>query len=635
MRLFVYIFLYCIVFCTAGYGQSEKKAIKYAEGALKLKSERKYTEACAAMEEALTNDPVNGDNYSMLGEWYFEGHDFAKSVETFRKASAKCHNGKLRFMKPMVRSLIYNGNADEALMLISNYATLKDSAEWNFYYRQATFVKKALLHSSGTWPESLGPRVNSESPELFPTMAADGKQMFFTRRMNNQDEDLYYAWADSCGGWLRADNAGAPPNSANQESSQFISADGHYLFFTRCENFSPNGSTMGGCDLFMAYRVKLDGEWTQPQPFGQTINNPTFEGMPSLSPDNTELYFVSDRKGGYGGYDIWLSRFENGLWQLPENAGPAVNTAGNETAPFIAADNKTLFFSSDYRPGLGGTDLFISRRKGDGSWGEAENMGHPINTAYDERSAFVSLDGKTLLFGSDRGGPAGNYDIYKVSIPPLMGPTPVSYLQGFVLDSISRERLNSANIIICNATLGDTLYTLRSNRGDGSYVINLQPGKTYAIHTSRMGYTELSDTVELGKEYANMPLTHNIAMLARDYDPVQHIHDSLAIAVHFDKNVTELTDEEKQALHATMEPWLDEKGIVLYINAYTDNTGTPMINESLSAKRANIVAKELQAMGFIPEMMTARGWGEANPIASNDTDEGQLKNRRVEVIINR
>eukprot|EP01030_Chromulinospumella_sphaerica_P034568 gene34568-biopygen19677 len=157
-------------------------------------------------------------------------------------------------------------------------------------------------------------------------------------------------------------------------------------------------------------------------------------------------------------------------------------------------------------------------------------MGHPINTAYDERSAFVSLDGKTLLFGSDRGGPAGNYDIYKVAIPPLVGPTPVSYIQGYVLDSISREKLNSANIFICNATLGDTLYTLRSNRGDGSYVITLQPGKSYAIHTSRVGYTELSDTVTLGKEYENMPMTHNIAMLARDYDPVQHIHDSLAIA---------------------------------------------------------------------------------------------------------
>lgn len=635
MRLLTFVFVYCVASCVAAFGQPERKAEKYFQEALTLKSQRNYKDACATMEKCVETDPAYGDAYSMLGEWYFEGHDFSKALETFRKASAKCQNGKLRFMKPMVKSLIYCGKADEAQMLISNYATLKDSTEWNFYARQAAFVKTAMLHSWGLWPENLGIRINSESPELFPSMAVDTQQLFFTRRMNNQDEDLYYANADSCGGWFAARNAGDPPNSPNQESSQFISADGHYLFFTRCENFSPNGTASGGCDLFMAYRTKTDGEWTQAQPFGQTINNPTFEGMPSLSPDNTELYFVSDRKGGYGGYDIWMSKFENGLWQLPVNAGPGVNTAGNETTPFIAADNKTLFFASDYRPGLGGTDLFMCRRKGDGSWPAAENLGYPINTACDEKSEFVSLDGKTLFFASDRNGPAGNFDIYKIQIPPLIGPTPVSYLQGYVFDSISGERLNHAVIFVCNAALGDTLYELRSNRGDASYVITLQPGQSYAVHTYRMGYRQVSDTLAFGKEYANRPFLHNISMLTNDYNPIKPIHDTLAIAVHFDKNVTELSDAEKAALHAAMEPWLEEKGIVMYVNAYTDNTGTPMLNESLSARRAAIVAGEIQVMGFDESIMEAKGWGEANPIASNDTEEGQLKNRRVEVIIKR
>jgi Tol biopolymer transport system component len=103
--------------------------------------------------------------------------------------------------------------------------------------------------------------------------------------------------------------------------------------------------------------------------------------MPSLSPDNMELFFVSDRKGGYGGYDIWYSKFEDGLWRLPVNAGPGINTPGNEVAPFIAPDNKTLFFASDYWPGMGGSDLFVARRQKNGKWGRAENMGYPINTA--------------------------------------------------------------------------------------------------------------------------------------------------------------------------------------------------------------------------------------------------------------
>lgn len=587
------------------------------------------------MEECLKNDPTYGDAYSLLGEWYFTGHEFAKAEETFRRASAKCQNGRLRFMKPLVRSLIYTGAADEALTLISNYATLKDSAEWNFYHRQATFVKTAMLHAWSRWPENLGMRINSPYPELFPSMTVDTQQIYFTRRMNNQDEDLYYAQADSCGGWLAARNAGDPPNSANQESSQCISADGHYLFFTRCENFSQNGASYGGCDLFMAYRVRTDGEWTQAQPFGQTINNPTYEGMPSLSPDNTELYFVSDRKGGYGGYDIWVSQFENGLWQLPVNAGPNINTAGNETTPCIAADNKTLFFASDYRPGLGGTDLFVSRRKDGKNWAPAENLGYPINTANDEKSAFAALDGKTLFYASDREGPAGNYDIYRVTMPPLLAPQPMSYMQGYVHDSISGERLNHARILICNAALGDTLYDLRSNRGDASYVITLQPGRAYAIHTFRMGYRAVSDTLDFDTAHAHTPLVHHIAMLTEDYNPIKPIHDTLVVAVHFDKNITELSEAEKAALRASLEPWLEEKGIVMYVNAYTDNSGTPMINESLSAKRADIVSKAIQALGFDESMIAARGWGEANPIAPNDTEEGQLKNRRVEVIIKR
>ncbi len=639
MRPLVYIIMYLILAPLEANAQrmtkAERKAAKYFNKALALKAAKKYGEACASMERSIAKYPTNADAYSMLGEWYFSGHDFEKAAETFTKASAKCNNGRTRFAKALTRSLIYAGRGDEALGLIASHATIRDSSEWNKLRVQAEFVKAAMMRSWGVWPVNLGIRVNSRYPELFPSMAVDTQSLFFTRRVNNMDEELFYAPADSCGGWFAARNAGDPPNSPNQESAQFVSADGHYLFFTRCENMSENGSAEGGCDLFMAYRVRLDGPWTIAQPFGQTINNPTYEGMPTLSPDNRELYFVSDRKGGFGGYDIWVSRFENGLWQLPENAGPAINTAGNETTPFIAADNKTLFFASDHRPGLGGTDIFMSRRKANNTWTPAENLGYPINSAHDDKSEFVSLDGKTLYFASDRNGPAGNYDIYQVPLPGIIAPLPVSYLQGYVFDSISGERLNSAVMLICNAATGDTLYELRSNRGDASYVITLQADKKYAVHTARLGYQEVSDTVALTKEYAAKPLTHNVAMLPFGYNPIKPINDSLIGDVHFEVNVAELSAADKATLQAIISPWLEEKGIVIYVNAYTDNTGTPMINETLSAKRSQIVAQEIVSMGIDESMVEAKGWGEANPIASNDTEEGRTKNRRVEIIVKR
>lgn len=635
LRSYFIALLLCCSFYAQSQSKTEKKADKYYNQALTLKAERKHAAACKAMDQSIKYSPTNADAYSLLGQWYFEAHQFSEAAVTFRRGTAFSRNGGSRFARPLARSLIYTGNAAEALQLINNYATLRDSADWNFLRRQANFVAQAYNNSWGIWPQNMGIRVNTEYPELFPSMAVDTQYLYFTRRIRNMDEDLYFAQADSCGGWLAARNMGDPPNSPSQESAQFISADGHYLFFTRCENRSENGAAEGGCDLFMAYRPKMDTSWTIAQPFGLTINTTAYEGMPSLSPDNRELYFVSDRPGGYGGYDIYYSQFENGLWQLPVNAGPGINTPGNETTPYIATDNNTLYFASDYWPGMGGTDLFMSRRTGTGAWGIAQNMGYPINTPYDEKSEYISLDARTLYFASDRNGPAGNYDLYQVPIPPVGAPAPMSYLQGRVMDSLTRTLLNSAAMFICNATTGDTLYELRSNRGDASYVITLQPLRQYAIHTARTGYQSVSDTVNFTAAFTTKPLTHNVVMLPIGYNPIVPINDSLIATVHFDVNITELSVANKQLLQQQLSPWLEEKGIVIYVNAYTDNSGTPMINEGLSYKRAGIIAQEIISSGFEETSVVAKGWGEANPIETNDTEEGRYKNRRVEVIIRR
>lgn len=635
MRHLILFTVLCVYAFSPVVAQVDKKSLHYFDDALTEKAARHYTEACIAMVTYLEADPTNADAYSILGQWYFEGHDFDRAVITFRAASDKCHKGHPRFARALARSLVYAGLPEQAFPLIAEYGATGDTAEWRQIRDQAAFVKNALAHPGPFTPGNLGMRVNTEYPELFPSMAVDTQSLFFTRRIKNMDEDLYYAMADSCGGWFRADNAGDPPNTPNQESSQFVSADGHYLFYTRCENRSENGWAEGGCDMFIAYRVHRDSAWTIGQPFGQTINTTFYEGMPSLSPDNRELYFVSDRTGGYGGYDIWVSSFEDGLWQKPRNAGPGINTPGNETAPFIAADNKTLIFTSDYRPGMGGTDLFMSKRQQDGKWGMAENLGYPINTAYDEKSAYLALDGHTLFFASDRSGPAGNYDIYRGQLPGSIAPASISYLMGYVQDSITGERLNSAAMLICSVATGDTLYELRSNRGDASYVITLEAGHTYAIHTSRVGYQPVSDTVIFGEEHRSQPLKHNVAMLVIGYNPLKPIHDTLIASVNFDAYVTELSKEDKQTISDALSPWLEEKEISVSINAYTDNTGNPMLNESLSYKRAAIVAKEVLSLGVDPNYVSSKGWGEANPIADNETEEGRYKNRRVEIVVKR
>jgi outer membrane protein OmpA-like peptidoglycan-associated protein len=632
MRSGLFLFLYCVI-ASHAQAQTSAKGNRLYIHAIYYNSVKNGEKACKKLEKLIRKKPATSFAYSELGQWYFEAHKFGQAAEVFRKASVNCKNGAKQFAKPYARSLLYAGKPDLALQVIRAYATAKDSAEWNKMRAQAYFIKQALGQPVAHWPARLGGRINSSSPELYPSIAADTQSLYFTRRTNNMDDDLFSAAHDSCGEWLRPDNLGIPPNSPDQEYAQFVSVDGHYLFFTRCENRSIDGWAEGGCDLFMAWRVANDSEWTIAQPFGGTINTTYYEGMPSLSPDNRLLFFVSDRPGGYGGYDIWISRFEDGLWQMPVNAGPSINTPGNETAPSINADNRTLYFTSDGWPGMGGTDIFVSRKIDDTSWGAAMNLGYPINTAFDEKSECVAMDGKKMYFASDRDGPAGNYDLYETAIPAMSMPIPVSYLTGYVYDSLTKERLNYAAVYIRNVKTGETIYQFHSNRGDGSYLIALHLGNTYAIHTDRMGYTSVDDTLVFDKQYVQQPLAYNISMLPSGY--LKPINDTIIATLHFDVNRIELTEPEKKEIHDAIIPWLDEKGIVVYVNGYTDNTGTPMINEELSFNRANMVAKELESLGIDHSVIDAKGWGEAKMIAPNDNEEGQRTNRRVEIIIKR
>ncbi len=619
-------------------GQSSRKADRAYIAAMRYDAAKKQDKACKKLLYAIKKSPRSPEAYSQLGQWYFSQHNFSGAAAIFRKASVKCRDGQKQFARPLARSLLYSGVPDSALMVIDRYSDHKPGGEWEKMRAQAQFIKQARLYQSPLWPVNLGERVNTIYPELFPVIIADTADLHFTRRVNNMDDDLYIAYADSCGGWFYATNMGNPPNTQDQELAQYITDDDHYLFFTRCENRSLDGWGEGGCDIFMAYRINADSAWTIGQPFGSTINTTDYEGMPCLSPDNRELYFVSDRPGGYGGYDIWMSRFEDGLWQAPVNAGPNVNTAGNETAPFTGKDNRTLYFTSDGWPGMGGTDLFVSRRenhldipKDSIAWGRAINLGYPINTANDEQSECVTSDGSKLYFASDRNGPAGNFDLYTAQLTPGLEPAPTSIVQGYVYDSVSKVKLNYATVFVSDLRTGDTLYKFQSNRGDGSFTMVLPVGTSYVLGTIRMEFTAVSDTVNFDRQYLHRALQHNIAMLRSDY--VKPLNDTLITTLHFDVNATELSDSDRALIKNAIAPWLKQDGAMLYVNGYTDNTGSPMLNEELSYKRADIIAKELVHQGIQKSNVQSRGWGEAKMIATNDTEAGQRMNRRVEIIV--
>ncbi len=618
---------FTVYVCQAA-AQPPVHAQRLYEKALKYRAQNKPDKAFAIMHRAIKAYPQYEDAYTSLGDWYFRSHRFREAAEVYQQASYNCRGGHSAYARLLATALLRDGQLNKAQYVSHKYGN--HSNEWQQLKKQIEFVRSATAKTGKEEAVNMGIRVNTPYSEMFPLISADGNTLFYTRRTNGIDDDLYYSRRDSCGGWFSGKPFPYPVNTSGQEAAQMISADKHYLFFMRCDNRSITGWGNGSCDLYMAYTA--DSIWSVPQSFGATINTPGYEGMPCLSPDNRELYFASDREGGYGGTDIWMSRFEGGLWQAPRNLGPEINTPGNETAPFLHADNKTLLFASDGHPGMGDNDLFISKRSNDTSWTAAYNLGYPVNSTSGEASVTLSADGKKAFFSSNRNNLEGNYDLYEMDWPQALQPEVITFVNGSVYDSFSKHALNYASIFIHDLH-GNELYHYTSNRGDGSFMIIMPVNTTYLISVHRFGYKSISDTLHYTEQHLAQPAVYHAALLPEDYQ--EPVNDSLALTVYFKINQTTLSDSLRLLLQQTLRDWLPGDDLLIQVNGYTDNTGTPLVNEQVSHLRAQTVATEIISMGFNPAVVLPRGWGEVNPAADNDTEASRDLNRRVEIVIRR
>lgn len=623
-NLFLFFFLFPAYIPSAS-GQQKTRAEKYLIKAQYFKSKKDVTKAYRFAALALKEDPSFNEAYSTYGSWLFDAHNFIQSARIFATAAQKCDKGITMFALPASRSYLRAQNPDSALYWM-NKNQLR-TAEAKKIEAQAKLLISTRIPADTNRVYKLSERINTQFAEFFPSLSADGQTLNFTRRINGVNEDFFQAHQDSCGGWFTAKNLGYPPNTAAQESAHTISADDHYLFFMRSDNRSENGWGRGGCDLYLAYRIAADSPWSVPESFGATINTPAFEGMPSLSADISDLYFVSDRPGGYGGLDIWVSRFTEGLWQHPVNLGPQINTSGNETAPFISSDNKTLYFASDGHPGFGGSDIYTSKKQTDTSWTQPVNLGIPINSSADENSIFICPNGHNAYFASDRDNTDGNLDIYETTLPQSLMPEATAFVMSYIYDSISKAPALLGNITIYD-TLGNELSKYHANKGDGSILMSLPLGKTFRYEVKGFNYKASEGTINFPETCPKWCLV-NFPLLSRDY--VKPTQDSLLLTLLFARNVVTLADT--QIVVSSLQDWLKQKDISLFVNSYTDNSGTPIVNMGKSTLRANVVTQLLVNMGFEPDIITTTAFGDSSPIAPNDSPENQDRNRRVEISI--
>ncbi|HXC04786.1 MAG TPA: OmpA family protein, partial [Bacteroidia bacterium] len=380
------------------------------------------------------------------------------------------------------------------------------------------------------------------------------------------------------------------------------------------------------CDL-------IDGKWGEIKNCGPVINDKTaWDSQPSISADGQTLYFASDRPGGYGGSDIWTShKKKDGSWDTPVNLGPTINTAGEEKTPFIHSDSETLYFSSDGLPGFGGQDIFYVRKDDKGAWEEPKNIGSPINTPNADVGFFVSTDGHYGYFASNQKqknqGPGG-YDIYSFELYEKARPQKVAFVRGQVKMEEGKPKgdlkveIKSANSKTKTEVVLDTI--------SGSYaaVVNMKKKEDFIITVKKSGAAFSSQLVSadsIGSRPKKMDLEVKTVQQGAAY-PINNLY--------YRTNSAELEGRSKIVLEEFAAYLKENPQLKVEIYGHTDNVGDPKSNLGLSTDRALTVYDMLEKFGVSKnQLVSFKGFGSAKPVADNATEAGRAKNRRTEFFV--
>jgi len=492
------------------------------------------------------------------------------------------------------------------------------------------FAKEAMAHPVPFDPVNLGPMINTRFDEYWPSITADNMTLVFTRLQpsrsifslgtNSLDENFYIStWKD--GKWDFAWNMGAPINTERNEGAQSLSADGHFMYFTACNR--PVGK--GSCDIYVS--SKLSGKWSSPSDLKSPLNTKAWEAQPSIAPDGATLYFSSNRPGGFGNMDIWKStRGTDGKWSVPVNLGEMVNTEGNEMSPHIHKDNQTLYFSSDGRIGMGGFDLYITRMQPDSSWSEPLNLGYPINTWTDEIGMVVPAAGKTAYYSSARNDTMKK-DLYKFTLYPEIRPHPASYFKGKVFDSYTHRPVIARFELIDLESKKVMVRAFSDSKGE--FLVCLPTDMNYALNVDKEGYLFYSDHFSLkGIQEFLHPFYRDVPL-----NPVRAGEKSVLRNIFFEYNSYKLKKNSEVELELLLLFMNKNQNIIIRINGYTDSKGESAYNLELSKNRAKAVYDYLIDHKIPANRISYKGFGEAAPAASNETEVGRALNRRIEIVI--
>lgn len=645
-----------------GYSTKDKKAIKYfelgqgapnnerEEGAMKPN----YQAGIEYMEKALERDPNFIEAHLLKAELHEYKMEYDLAINHYNKSLAINPN----FLRSGV-TYFYLGNLQHAqgdydnaiknldIYLSNRSANPQLQQKATFIRANAAFAKNAIANPLPFDPVNIGPGINTENPEYFPTITVDGETILFTRRIRDgrvqgrfkEQEDFFVSQLENKT-WQKALSMPTNVNTVHNEGAPTIAADGRTLIFVGCADpygsYGENRGGRGSCDLFIT--KKLGGRWTDPKNLPGTLNSIHWETQPSLSSDGKTLYFIRGIRGrnATNNSDIYVSHLQvNGEWSTPKKLPDHINTPDREESVYIHPDGKTLYFTSRGHIGMGGSDIYVTRLNDQGEWSMPENLGYPINTKYDENSLMVGPDGEVAFFASDREGGYGGLDIYYFTMPESMRPTKTLYFEGLVYDAVTRTPLPGKFQLIDIETGEEVIYS-EADPLTGEFTVSLPVNKEYALNVSYPGYAFYSDNFNMLEPEGLEAFHKDVPMIPLGTEtgiPLANVFFDLDKATLRKKSFVEL---DKLVLFMKQNP-----GVSIEIGGHTDSRGSN--NQILSDNRAKAVLDYVANKGVSRDRLTSKGYGSKKPINTdasitaeaneNKKEAMHQENRRVEYTI--
>lgn len=620
--------------CTISNAQSSlstksKKAIALYTEADNYRVRGQYNQAISLLQQAIEKDKNFVEAYYRLGITFKAMRDFNRSNLSFEKGLSLTQNPKTQkgFFMDLGDNYLRLGNYEEALKYFNHYLAAETMnkqriALVELWKRNAEYGLRNKKIQSQFQPRQLNGTVNSFGLQYFPVLTADEQELIFTRRMGpgpDDDEDLVVSKKDENGNWTTPVSISKNINSKFNEGTCTISADGRTLIFTSC--IGRRG--YGNCDLF--YSRKVGDEWSYPVNIGPEINSSAWESQPSLSADGRVLYFISDRSGGIGGRDIYVSRKTvDGNWSKAEVMPQPINTPFDEISPFIHVNGRTLFYATNGKPGFGGFDIFRAEMA-DGKWEMPVNFGSPVNDHEDQFSLFITADGTRGYYSHEDGTRENSARLYEMTIPEeLQIAYRSNFVKGIVKDRKTGIPLQS-HIELFDLKKDELVSVVESDSVSGQYLMVLNAGSDYALYVTASDYLFQSLNFNYEDNPNPEPVVIDILL-----DKAETGATAVLNNIFFDFDQYELKDKSLTELNKVVRLLNDKPSIQVEISGHTDSDGSASYNKQLSLKRAQSVVSYLVEKGINRARLSEKGYGADHPIRPNDSEENKQANRRIE-----